>query len=151
MTLNIEAFRAWLKECEDALKIIHDPALYFDRTKLILFERAVRPYHYYLQEWEKNHDGGGRESGSGTPANAERHPGSVTGNDGDMAQELAAANIAPISVRIRGDTKPHKDRLRTQWHLRWDPKEKMWYGKMPSERQKDFLAAMKEMKLEVVA
>ena len=140
MTLNIEAFNAWLKECEDALKLIHDPALYFDRTNHeILFERAIRPYHYYLQEWEKNHDGGGRESGETKAADAPVNSGPT------------AANTVPISVRIRGDTKPHKDRLRTQWHLCWDPKEKMWYGKMPSERQKDFLAAMKEMKLEVVA
>ena len=150
MTLNIVAFRAWLKECEDALKIIHDPALYFDRTKLILFERAVRPYHYYLQEWEKNHDGGGRESGiENESAGATRTTTAAPNVGADYPH--AAANTAPISVRIRGDTKPHKDRLRTQWHLRWDPKEKMWYGKMPSERQKDFLAAMKEMKLEVVA
>ena len=146
MTFNIEAFRAWLKECHDALKFIQESHLgvYLDRTHEILFDKAVRPYWYYFQEWEKNHDGGGRDSGIYDKASSEAR--SVT----ESEQSVAAANTVPISVRIRGDTKPHKDRLRTEWHLRWDPKEKMWYGNVPSERQKDFLAAMKEMKLEVV-
>src|SRR3990167_3223489 len=152
MTINTEAFRAWLKECEEIQDIVFSPVCRNLHQAHEVFIKAIRPYFYYLQEWEKNHDGGGRESGTASSgeAGSDLEVTRVTLSAPAERTPVLAANTAPSSVRIRGDTKPHKDRLRTEWHLRWDPKEKMWYGKVPSERQKEFLSAMKEMKLEVV-
>ena len=174
-----EIFEAWLQECEEIQDLIFNKRNSRLHTASAVFDHAIRPYHYFKQDWLASHGGKGgnagnssaegmsgpkvkgassgelassaptsaegRESG-GTGLSAPEPGGSVVVRAGDAAAKPSAW---PIKVHISGDTKPHKDVLKNDWKLRWSPSEKHWWGTIPFDQEREFLSAMKAMKLEV--
>ena len=50
--MDMFALEAWLKECEAIYKAISQfsPSWPDDETQRVIFEKAIRPYHYFLMD-----------------------------------------------------------------------------------------------------
>lgn len=124
-TMNDEAFGAWVSEVDETLRKLYlslSKSNYPDSVIAAILQSATRPFYYFEKEWVESKED--KKLHRGRTRTDDRHP---PFPEQTKAASQAATSPRPVSIRVTGNTKPHKEWLKS-FGLRWSPDNQWWHG-----------------------